>query len=185
MALSKIDLILHPVRLRILQTLYTAELSTRQIAAKLADVPTSSIYRHLRQLNEAGLVTITKTEPVRGTAEKFYQIGELPTLSAADMATATADMATATIEEQLGYFATFMLVTQQGFAAFMQAHYPIDHAQVLMGYREAVLFGTKEELMTCFQKINEAVAPLLQNEPAAAEEEPRIQQKLITITHPI
>ena len=51
---SRLDLFLHPVRLRILVALGVLERTTRELAASLDDIPVSSLYRHLQTLLDAG-----------------------------------------------------------------------------------------------------------------------------------
>ena len=69
-ATTKLDLVTHPVRLRILLALANAERTAQQIAATMADVPTSSIYRHLQKLLDAGVVEVVAEHQVRRTVEK-------------------------------------------------------------------------------------------------------------------
>jgi DNA-binding transcriptional ArsR family regulator len=71
---SKLDLMLHPVRLRILLALAGAELTTQQLARRLGDVPASSIYRHINRMIAAGLIDVVAERPVRGTVEKTLRL---------------------------------------------------------------------------------------------------------------
>ncbi len=73
--MSSADLLLHPVRLRIVKTfLGDRALTTSQIAAELADVPTGSLYRHILALTRAGVVQVVAERRVRGTVEKTYTL---------------------------------------------------------------------------------------------------------------
>jgi AcrR family transcriptional regulator len=72
---SSADLLLHPVRLRIVKAfLGDRSLTTGQIAAELADVPTGSLYRHIATLTGAGLLQVVSERRVRGTVEKTYTL---------------------------------------------------------------------------------------------------------------
>jgi AcrR family transcriptional regulator len=72
---SSPDLLLHPVRLRIVKTfLGDRALTTAQIAAELADVPTGSLYRHIATLTRAGVLQVVAERRVRGTVEKTYTL---------------------------------------------------------------------------------------------------------------
>ena len=54
-----VDLLLHPVRLRIVQAfLGDRALTTAQLAAELSDVPTGSLYRHVALLTKAGVLHV-------------------------------------------------------------------------------------------------------------------------------
>ncbi|MBF9017719.1 MULTISPECIES: helix-turn-helix domain-containing protein [unclassified Oceanispirochaeta] len=69
---KRADLVLHPVRLRIISLLSALELTAGQIAAKLPDVPQATLYRHLKSLENASLINVVDSHPVRGTVEKIY-----------------------------------------------------------------------------------------------------------------
>jgi AcrR family transcriptional regulator len=72
---SSADLLLHPVRLRIVKTfLGDRSLTTAQIAAELDDVPTGSLYRHIATLTNAGVLQVVSERRVRGALEKTYTL---------------------------------------------------------------------------------------------------------------
>ncbi|WP_324273703.1 helix-turn-helix domain-containing protein [Blastococcus brunescens] len=53
------DLLLHPVRLRVVQAfLGDRTLTTSDLRAELPDVPTASLYRHVGVLADAGVLTV-------------------------------------------------------------------------------------------------------------------------------
>ena len=67
------DLLLHPVRLRILQAfLGDRALTTSQLSAELADVPTASLYRHVARLVAGGALQVVAERRVRGAVERTY-----------------------------------------------------------------------------------------------------------------
>jgi hypothetical protein len=71
--MSSADLLLHPVRLRIVKTfLGDRALTTGDIAAELEDVPTGSLYRHIATLTKAGVLQVAGERRVRGAVEKTY-----------------------------------------------------------------------------------------------------------------
>ncbi|WP_232016150.1 helix-turn-helix domain-containing protein [Paenibacillus baekrokdamisoli] len=75
MAESRTDLILHPIRIRIIQTLVTGEhMTTQQLAEMLPDVPQATMYRHLNKLLQAKLIEVVERNQVRGTVEKVYAL---------------------------------------------------------------------------------------------------------------
>ncbi|UHA58283.1 helix-turn-helix domain-containing protein [Metabacillus litoralis] len=74
---SKAKLILHPVRMKIVQTLIgSKEYTVQQIAARLTDVPQATLYRHLNKLLEAEVLKVVKENQIRGTVEKIYALNE-------------------------------------------------------------------------------------------------------------
>lgn len=76
MAETAADVILHPVRMRILSTLFGRQLTTQQIGLALPEVAQATLYRHLSRLMQAGVVTVTRLRPVRGVLEKVYALAE-------------------------------------------------------------------------------------------------------------
>ncbi|MBV9193313.1 MAG: helix-turn-helix domain-containing protein [Solirubrobacterales bacterium] len=67
------DLLLHPVRLRIVQAfLGDRALTTSDLRAELADVPAASLYRHVARLVAAGVLTVVSERRVRGAVERTY-----------------------------------------------------------------------------------------------------------------
>ncbi|WP_371497813.1 helix-turn-helix domain-containing protein [Kitasatospora sp. NBC_00374] len=64
-----------PVRLAILNALYKREpspLSVKEIAAELGDTPTK-LYRHIKQLEQVGLIMVAETRLVSGIVESRYR----------------------------------------------------------------------------------------------------------------
>jgi hypothetical protein len=71
--MTSADLLLHPVRLRIVQAfLGDRALTTGALAAELADVPTTSLYRHVARLVDAGVLAVVAERRVRGAVERAY-----------------------------------------------------------------------------------------------------------------
>jgi hypothetical protein len=67
------DLLLHPVRLRIVQAfLGERALTTSALIAELADIPAASLYRHVARLVDAGVLSVVAERRVRGTLERTY-----------------------------------------------------------------------------------------------------------------
>jgi len=67
------DLLLHPVRLRIVQAfLGDRALTTSQLSAELSDVPAASLYRHVAKLVDAAVLQVVAERRVRGAVERTY-----------------------------------------------------------------------------------------------------------------
>lgn len=76
MAETGADIILHPVRMRIISTLFRRHLTTQQIGAALPEVAQATLYRHLSRLAQAGVIAVVAQRPVRGVTEKVYALAE-------------------------------------------------------------------------------------------------------------
>ena len=58
------DLLLHPVRMRILLSLAGHELTSREISSRLPDVAHATLYRHIGKLEKAGeVLPVWEAEP--------------------------------------------------------------------------------------------------------------------------
>ncbi len=67
------DLLLHPVRLRIVQAfLGDRALTTSALIAELGDIPAASLYRHVARLVNAGVLAVVAERRVRGALERTY-----------------------------------------------------------------------------------------------------------------
>lgn len=67
------DLLLHPVRLRIVQAfLGDRALTTSQLSHELADIPAASLYRHVARLVHADVLQVVAERRIRGAVERTY-----------------------------------------------------------------------------------------------------------------
>ena len=178
MAQNIADIIVHPVRMRIMQVLGDDALITQEIAERLPDVPKSSVYRHLKVLLEAELITVAETRLVKGIEEKTYRAARRPRLTPAEMAELSG-------EEHLRSFATYLLMVQQGFANYVQRTLDgeaekLDFLADRTGYTEVAVYATDEEFDAFSRALNEQILPLLQNKAGHGR-----QRKMVIITHPL
>ncbi len=73
--MASADLLLHPVRLRIVKAfLGERALTTSQLAEELEDVPAGSLYRHVALLVKAGVLQVVAERRVRGAVERTYML---------------------------------------------------------------------------------------------------------------
>ena len=112
---EKADLIIHPVRLRILQILADHSLTTGEISDRMPDVAKSSIYRHLRKLLDGGMVAVSEVKSVKGTEEKVYSCVVPPTILVQDIESMSK-------EDHLYYFSTYAATLIQGFKRYLDSH---------------------------------------------------------------
>jgi len=75
---SKADLIIHPIRIRIIQSLVGgSQRTTQEISEIMPDIPQATMYRHLNKLLKANILEIIEHKQVRGSIEKVYILAEL------------------------------------------------------------------------------------------------------------
>jgi DNA-binding transcriptional ArsR family regulator len=154
------DLILHPVRMRLVVTLARRQLTARQLNELLPDIPQATLYHHLGILTRAGLLRVVSERQVRGTVEKLYAlVEENATLSPADLAQASR-------EDHLRYFTLFMATLLGDFARYLQQDAPIDLFADGVGYHETPFYLSDEEFAQAAAAVNQALLPYLDNQPA-------------------
>lgn len=73
--MASADLLLHPVRLRIIKAFMgDRALTTAQLATELDDVPSGSLYRQVALLTKAGVLEVVAERRVRGAVERTYAL---------------------------------------------------------------------------------------------------------------
>lgn len=70
------DVVLHPVRLRIVQQLGGRSLTTAQLRQAMPDVTQATLYRHVAALVESSILTVVEERRVRGAVERTLALGE-------------------------------------------------------------------------------------------------------------
>jgi len=69
------NIIMNPIRMRIIQFLMTNETSTAgDILKQMSDIPKTTLYRHLNILEENSLIVVVMENKIRGTLEKVYSL---------------------------------------------------------------------------------------------------------------
>ena len=172
--ISKADLVIHPVRLQILQALAEKPLTTKEIAEVLSTVSQPSLYRHLKILRDGGMVEVAETHQVRGIQEKSYQLAQNPHLSMEDFPDTTK-------EQHLHYFNAYIASLLKGFSDYLESSSEKpDFLADQTGYTETVLYASQEEMDLFLQKLTEAIKTVSGNPPATG----RRRRKLAIISHP-
>ncbi|CAN3128709.1 helix-turn-helix domain-containing protein [Mycobacterium sp. smrl_JER01] len=73
--MAALDLLLHPVRMRIIQAMLDgSEHTAGDLRAELPDIPSASLYRHIATLADAGVLEVVHERPVRGALERTFRL---------------------------------------------------------------------------------------------------------------
>ena len=75
MTKTKLDIMLHPARMRILHEITGGKTTAKSLAEALPDIPQATLYRHLRLMTEAKVLKVVEEIPIRGTIERVYAVG--------------------------------------------------------------------------------------------------------------
>lgn len=171
---SKAEILLHPVRLKIIQSLLGgSKRSAADMLKLLPDIPQATLYRHLNKLVEGGLVHIHEQKQVRGAVEKIY------TLSSQNMVLSQDDLSDVSKEDHLKYFTTFLFGLLDDFSSYLKQD-SIDLAKDGVGYRQVGLYLTDEEFQAFALELSAAVRKVIHNQP----NEQRIKRMFSTIVIP-
>ncbi|GLW10166.1 hypothetical protein Misp01_52950 [Microtetraspora sp. NBRC 13810] len=145
------DLLLHPVRIRILQTLFdTDPMTTAQLRERLPDIPPATMYRHIAVLADAGVLEVVDTRRVRGTVERSYRVR--PEHAVVDPAARAA----MTREDHQRAFTTFAASLMSDFGRYLD-HENADPASDGVVYRQAAVCLTDDEFTAMIEEIESAV----------------------------
>lgn len=156
---SKIKLILHPVRMKIIQSLVNRKKRTaQQLKEQIANVPPATLYRHINALLEAGLIEVVQENQIRGTVEKVFALKE-PT---AQEQQSFLEMSK---EEHMELFFTFTAQLIGSFERYLQKE-NADFLKDGVSYRMAELHVTDEEFFDLVKKIGALIQQAAENEPA-------------------
>ncbi|SDZ10897.1 Helix-turn-helix domain-containing protein [Evansella caseinilytica] len=74
MTQSKGDVLLHPVRMKIIQALAGRSMTVQQLLDNIKEVPQATMYRQLNILKKHGIVIVEGEQPIRGAVEKTYTL---------------------------------------------------------------------------------------------------------------
>ena len=158
--MASADLLLHPVRLRIVKAfLGDRALTTRQLAAELPDVPAASVYRHVGRLAEAGVLHVVAERRVRGITERTYMLR----LLAAQIQ--PAEVAAMSPQEHANAFLAYVAGLLGDFDRYFAAE-PENSGRDGAGYQVAAMWLTDTELADYRRDLAAITAPRLANGPA-------------------
>ncbi|MFJ8825421.1 helix-turn-helix domain-containing protein [Streptomyces sp. NPDC102467] len=154
------NLLLHPVRLRILQTMLgVGELTTAQLRDRLPDVPAASMYRHVATLAQAGIIEVVRERPVRGTVERSYRVRQEQALVDDDA------RATMTKDDHRNAFAVFSGALMSDFERYL-ARDDAEPAREGVLYRQGAVWATDDEFAALVQQLEAVIARHAHTEPA-------------------
>jgi DNA-binding transcriptional ArsR family regulator len=170
---EKADLIIHPVRIRILRILGENSLTTAELSDRMPDVPKSSLYRHIRKLSNAGMLAVTEVNNVKGTEEKVYHCVVPPTIAPQEAEEISS-------EDHLRYFSAYVATLIQGFKRYLDTRETTDFFEDRVGYSEVYFYASNTELDELVKPLNEGIMKLAKNGPNKG----RKLRKLVVINHP-
>jgi hypothetical protein len=159
--MASADLLLHPVRLRIVQAfLGDRALTTGQLAAELADVPHATLYRQVARLAEAGVLQVVGEQSVRGATERTYVLRASAALITADQ------VATMSREDMRQAFLAFVASLLGDVDRYL-ARDDVDPIRDQASFRLAGLWLDDDEFATLLRDLLRVLQPAAANPPRA------------------
>lgn len=153
------DLLLHPVRMRIVQCfLGDRELTTGGLREELPDIPAATLYRQIATLVDGGALEVVEERKVRGTFERTYRV------SAGRLHVDGDAAAQMTPEEHNRAFVAFMTGRLGDFERYL-AKGDVDLQRDRVGYRMSAMYLSDEETDELIEALRDVLLPRLQNKP--------------------
>jgi DNA-binding transcriptional ArsR family regulator len=158
--METLDLLLHPVRLRIVYALSGGRVrTTADLSASLPDVPKTTVYRHVGLLAEAGVLEVADEQRVRGAVERHYRLRRDRTVIDAD---AGASMS---LDDHRQGFAAAMAALHAEFNAYLDRPGADPFADQI-SYRQGILWLSEDEITEMAGEVRAIFAAHAGNEPA-------------------
>ena len=154
------ELLLHPVRLRIVQAfLGRRELTTGDLRDVLPEVAPATLYRQVAALVAGGVLEVVHERRARGAVERTYRLHEAS-------ASVTAERAAAmTPDEHRQGFLTFVATLLADFDRYLDTG-DVDLGRDRVGYRQAAMHLSDEEMDALLADLVAVLLPRLELEPS-------------------
>lgn len=171
MSSKKADIILHPIRMRIIKALIRGErMTAQQLQEVLQDVPQATLYRHLKKMTDAHVLTIVDEIPNRGTLEKLYMLpSKAAEISQEEFMQASAD-------EHFSYFMNYIATLIGGYERYLNQDF--DLVKDGVSYRQYDAYLSEEENLELLYAIRDLINKAMSNEP-----DPSRKKRLISVIH--
>ena len=154
------ELVLHPLRMRIIMAIAGRKMTTQQLAVVLGDVPPATLYRHINRLSAGGVLSVVDQRQVRGALEKVYALGPsggiVPPHEVVDLDK----------EQHMRYFTTFVATLLEDFTCYLERTPEVDPVSDGVGYHKVPLELSDQELIEMAQAVNQALLPFRGNNPS-------------------
>jgi hypothetical protein len=171
--MASADLLLHPVRLRIVQAfLGDRALTTAQLAAELGDVPPASLYRHVSLLTKAGVLEIAAERRVRAVVERTYVLR----LNAARIQ--PDEMAAMTPEQHLAAFMAYAAGMLADAERYLMTGSP-DPLRDGARYMMAAMWLNEAEYADLIRELTAVFQPRLANAPGRGRKRRTVYNVLV------
>ncbi|MGN9837722.1 helix-turn-helix domain-containing protein [Nonomuraea sp. H19] len=158
--MDTLDLLLHPVRLRIVHAMSGGRArTTSDLCSRLPDVPKTTVYRHVALLAESGLLEVESEQRVHGAVERHYRLRRERAMIDADAA------ASMSLDDHRHGFAAAMAALLAEFNAYLDRE-GADPTADSVSYRQFPLWLNQDELDELIAQLTSVIRTKMTNEPA-------------------
>jgi DNA-binding transcriptional ArsR family regulator len=166
---SRADLILHPVRARIIVEVSGRRITAKELAKSMPEIPMTTLYRHINALTEGGILAVVEENQVRGTVERVYALDR----EATDLTPEELSQMTREDYEQL--FTIFVTSLLGDFSRYLDGRDPenIDLVADGLKFGKVNLHLTDAEFEALQSQVYGAIESVVGNEPSL-DRKPRI-----------
>ncbi|MCO6004389.1 helix-turn-helix domain-containing protein [Actinoallomurus purpureus] len=158
--MDTVDLLLHPVRLRVVHAMSGERtLTTAQLCDLLPDVSKATVYRHVGLLADGGLLEVDGEQRVRGAVERRYRLCRARAVIDAETAASVSP------EDHRRVFAVAMATLLAEFNAYLDR----DHADPVadaVGYRQHAIWLSPDERAEMIGELRDVIVSRMAHEPS-------------------
>jgi DNA-binding transcriptional ArsR family regulator len=176
-ALSRADLLLHPIRLRIVAEISGQRATARHLREALPDLPQTTLYRHLNALTEGGILEVVQEKQIRGTVERTYALSAPPSLTAEDLRGMTKEQYQ---EMFAGFLGTFMADARRYLASRPEGK-PVNPVADGVVISKCQVFLTDAESASMNRKLTEMVLAATRKKPGPGRKRCMVAYLLIPL----
>lgn len=156
---KKGELILHPIRMRLVTELGNRKMTTRQLANALTDIPQATLYRQIKRLHDGGIFQVCKEEVVNGAIERTYSlVPDQSRLTPEDVSHLSA-------EEHIQYFSVFAAGLMDSFSRYVETNKAPLTEDGGASYNQAIIYLSDEERAIFQEKLIAIVSKAMNNQP--------------------
>jgi DNA-binding transcriptional ArsR family regulator len=158
--MDTLELLVHPVRLRIVHAMRgDRTLTTSRLCELIPNVSKATVYRHVEMLAAGGILEVAEERRVRGAVERAYRLRA--DRASLDGDSGGAETARQRKEAYRRAFAVAMAALASEFDAYLE-HEDADPAADLVGFRQHAVWLDRDELVSLIGELRTAIAPRLE-----------------------
>lgn len=160
MARNKADLILHPARLRIMTEFGGRQMTPRELASVLPEIPQATLYRHIKALLDGGILEVVGEQEVNGSIERTYAVVKgSGRLSSEELQALSPD-------EHLRYFTIYAVKLIEDFAQYLRDAKSEHIGRDGMSYSTASIYLNDVERAQFQEEVVTLIGRVMSNAPA-------------------